>query len=111
MGEAKELHIFKEVDGEYELVEKRETPPMGLGDNRWVKLAEIISDCKAILVSGVGNKPLEIIGDKGIKVIEMSGMIAEGLHAIYKGKPLKTLKKRDAFACGTSCGGSAQGCL
>jgi nitrogen fixation protein NifB len=40
----------------------------------------------------------------------MTGLIDEGLDAIYKGKELRTVKKADVFKCGSACSGKATGC-
>ncbi|MDA3891043.1 MAG: hypothetical protein PF517_05190 [Salinivirgaceae bacterium] len=40
----------------------------------------------------------------------MSGLIDEGLDTIYKGKKIKSIKKRDAFACGSECSVTGAGC-
>ena len=40
----------------------------------------------------------------------MTGLIDEGLDAIYKGKKIKSIKKRDMFACGSECSGTGTGC-
>ena len=41
----------------YSLVEERRAPEKGSGVNRWYALAEVLSDCRAILVSGIGEVP------------------------------------------------------
>jgi nitrogen fixation protein NifB len=110
LGEARSLHIFENTEKGFRWMEERETPPAGTGDYRWVELAKVIGDCKALLVGGIGPTPLEIIGQKGIKVIQMTGMIEDGLEAVYNNKPLRTVKKPDAFRCGESCSGKGGGC-
>jgi nitrogen fixation protein NifB len=111
LGEAEGLHIFQESDdGAYSVREIRLTPPSGGGDMRWNALAESIEDCRALLVGGLGDKPLSILEKKGVKVIEMSGLIENGLNAVYKGHPLKTIKPRDMFKCGSECSGQGLGC-
>jgi len=40
----------------------------------------------------------------------MTGLIDEGLDAVYKGKELRTLKKADVFKCGSECSGKGTGC-
>lgn len=110
LGEADTLHIFKQADDGFRFVEERKTPAPGCGDDRWRELSNIIKDCRALLVSGVGDNPLKIIQNSGIRVIQMTGMIDEGLVAVYNGKKIKTVKKTDAFKCGDSCRGNATGC-
>ena len=110
LGEAEQLYIFKETPNGYKLVEQRATPKPGLGSERWMELSKSIDDCRAVLVGGVGPTPSSIIGRSGIKIIEMTGLIDEGLDAVYKGKELKTLKKADVFKCGSDCSGKGTGC-
>ncbi len=110
MGEAESLYIFKETPSGYRMIEQRETPAKGGGMERWQNLLEKIDDCRAILVSGVGSSPYNYISKAGVQVIEMTGLIDDGLDAVYKGKELKTVKKRDMFKCGSDCSGSGTGC-
>ena len=109
LGEAKELEIYEHKNGKYEWVETRETPPGGMGDNRWKTMSKTLNDCKALLISGVGVKPKTLLTKSGIKVIEMNGLIEEGLDAVFKGAKLMSVKKT-AFSCGTECSGSGGGC-
>ncbi|MGK7396580.1 MAG: radical SAM protein [Candidatus Cyclobacteriaceae bacterium M3_2C_046] len=110
LGEATQLYIFKENEDGYALVQVRETPSRGLGDLRWKNLATIMKDCRALLAGGVGPKPFQIISRAGIQIIEMTGLIEDGLEAVYKGKMLKSIKKRDLFKCGSECSGTGSGC-
>lgn len=110
LGEADSLYIFRQTPNGYRMVEQRETPPSGNGNQRWVKLAELINDCRALLVGGIGPNPSAAIGRTGIRIVEMTGLIDEGLDAIYKGKELRTIKKADVFKCGAVCSGKATGC-
>ncbi len=110
LGEAESLYIYKETPHGYRFLEKRETPHKGTGMLRWKNLVEQIDDCRSLLVSGVGSTPFTFISKTGIKVIEMTGLIDEGLDCIYKGKEIKTVKKPDPFACGSECSGAGTGC-
>ncbi len=110
LGEADCLHIFGEANGIFSKVDIRKTPKPGSGNTRWKELAETISDCRALLVGGVGNNPLSILKDEGIEVIEMSGLIEDGLYSVYEGAELRCVKSRDMFKCGRECSGSGGGC-
>ena len=110
LGEVEELYIFRETPNGYKMVEQRKTPQPGEGKERWQKLADTINDCRALLVGGIGPSPSAIIGRSGIKIVEMTGLIDEGLDSVYKGKELKTLKKADVFKCGSDCSGKGTGC-
>ncbi len=110
LGEARQLYIFKETRNGYHLVEQRTMPEPGAGDIRWLSMARLLKDCRSILVSGVGPNPKEILNNTGVKVIEMSGMIDEGLDGVYKGNPIRSVSKSAMTKCGTGCKGNAQGC-
>ena len=110
LGEAESLYIFKQTHNGFRYVEQRKTPDAGAGDFRWMELASILKDCRAILAGGAGPNPLTILQTSGIRVIQMTGLIDEGLEAVFNGKLIKTIKKADQFRCGDSCKGNAQGC-
>ncbi len=110
LGEADFLYIFKETPSGYRMVEQRRTPPSGTGSLRWESLAKSLDDCRALLVGGIGPSPSSIIGRTGIRIIEMTGLIDDGLDVVYKGKIIKTVKKADVFRCGAECSGRGTGC-
>lgn len=110
LGEADSLYIYKETPSGYRMVEERRTPPSGTGNLRWEALGKSLDDCRALLVGGIGPSPSSIIGRSGIKIIEMTGLIDDGLDAVYKGKSLRTVKKADVFRCGAECSGKGTGC-
>jgi nitrogen fixation protein NifB len=110
LGEANSLYIFRQTPNGFHYIEERSTPESGTGDFRWINMANSLKDCRAILVSGVGEKPAGILQRSGIRVIQMTGLIDEGLEAVFNGKQIKTVKKADAFKCGETCRGNAQGC-
>ncbi len=110
LGEADKLSIYRQTPNGYKWVESRPTPNRGLGDERWSQLSELLSDCRALLVSGIGGKPMEYLKGAGLNVVEMTGLIDEGLDGIYNNRVIKSIAKRDAFKCGSNCKGNAQGC-
>jgi nitrogen fixation protein NifB len=110
LGEAESLYIFRQTPKGFLFVEERKTPNPGGGDFRWMELASLLKDCRALLAGGAGSSPLTILQDAGIRVIQMTGLIDEGLEAVYNGKQIKTIKKADQFKCGDACKGNAQGC-
>ncbi len=110
LGEADELLIFKETSTGYDLVEKRTAPKKGKGDLRWIELAKTLQDCSYVLVNGVGARPVEVLQSVGIAVVEMAGLINDGLDAVYKGKKLKSVLKTKLGKCGDSCSGNGMGC-
>ncbi len=59
LGEASKLLIYGRKDGIITLLEARKTPARGGGFQRWAQLADILSDCGTLLVSGIGvEQPL-----------------------------------------------------
>ncbi len=110
LGEATDFLIYKQTETGYELVERRFAPAKGSGDLRWINLAKTLNDCSYILVNGVGAKPVDLLQKVGIAVVEMSGLIDDGLEAVYKGKKLKSVLKTTLGKCGSGCGGNAMGC-
>lgn len=110
LGEAKGLYIYKQTPNGFHFVEERTTPAAGSGDFRWINLANTLKDCRALLVAGIGGNPLNILQHGGIRVIQMTGLIDDGLEAVFNGKQIKAVKKADAFKCGDACRGNAQGC-
>jgi nitrogen fixation protein NifB len=110
LGDADSLYIYKQTPNGFQYVEERATPEAGHGDQRWQNLAGSLKDCRALLAAGVGPNPLKILQGSGIRIIQMTGLIDEGLDAVYNGKIVKAVKKPDAFKCGDSCSGNARGC-
>ncbi len=110
LGEAMKVYIFEETKNGYKNVEVREMPPKGGGDVRWLNVARALKDCRAILVSGAGENPKSMLNGCGVRVVEMTGLIDEGLEGIFKNKVIRSMAKPDAFKCGTGCKGEAKGC-
>ena len=114
LGEAEYLWIFTSSndDGRAELLEKRKTPAPGGGKERWDEMADILHDCRAVLVSGSGESPVKALESHGVKVVTMEGMAEEGMNAIFSGKNVPSILLRTQGSCGigTSCSGTGMGC-
>lgn len=110
LGEADCLYIFEKNDKAFNKKEIRLAPEPGGGDLRWQALAETIRDCSSLLVSGIGDRPMTVLKEEGINVIEMSGLISDGLDSVYNGTELRCAKSRDMFKCGNGCSGASLGC-
>jgi nitrogen fixation protein NifB len=110
LGEAKSVYIYKQTSNGFQFVEERATPEKGGGDTRWLNLARLLKDCRAILVSGAGENPETIIRSCGIRVVQMTGMIDDGLDGVFNNKPIRSIAKPDSFRCGSECKGTAMGC-
>lgn len=112
LGEAERVIIFahREQPEEYEIVDVRPLPARGSGDDRWKLLAQDLCDCRAILVSACGPRPKQIVEGFGLPVIEMEGLIEEGLEALFHGEAIPAPLRRRFTGCGASCSGNGQGC-
>lgn len=110
LGEAYQVLVYGQKDSRIGLIEARQTPEPGGGMDRWKELAAILSDCRAILVSGAGANPKKILVESGMDVIECEGVIDEAVRAVMSGESLKHMAVRQPFACGAGCGGNAMGC-
>jgi nitrogen fixation protein NifB len=110
LGEAEELWIFDTSLGRPALIGKRKTPEVGGGNERWRELAEIIKDCHTILVSGVGRTPRWVLEEKGVRVIEMAGLISEGISHVARTGDVPASMKKAFISCGSGCQGTGMGC-
>jgi nitrogen fixation protein NifB len=110
VGEAASFHIFAEENMSYIPVATREAPDSGSGIKRWLDLADLLHDCRALLTTGVGAAPRRVLTGSGLEVIEMEGLIEEGLSAIYGGTPVPASLRRKFNGCGVECGGGGGGC-
>jgi nitrogen fixation protein NifB len=110
LGEADEFCVYVEEADGYRLVETRPAPPPGSGRERWHKLAMRLRDCRALLVSGAGPAPRNALAGKGLRVIEMEGLIEEALGPVFRGEELPRGLQRCFAGCGMGCAGNGQGC-
>jgi nitrogen fixation protein NifB len=110
LGEASSFYVYRQTPMGFQFVGERQAPKPGSGDQRWVDMARILKDCRALLVSGVGETPKSILKSCGIHVVEMTGLIDEGLEGIYNNRVIRSMAKPDAFKCGSGCKGTATGC-
>ena len=125
LGRAQEFFIYAQTDSGFELKETRTSPPAGGGDDRWQQLAGIFHDCRAVLVNAAGSRPVDFLKKAGIEVVEMDGIIEQGLEHVYHGAPLPGKRLMKGCSCGQgstapsaevagcagkSCGGGSGGC-
>ena len=112
LGEAREFVIYapSKSGAGFSEVEVRQAPDPGCKDQRWLAVSELLSDCRAILVSSAGPRPTDILVNHGIKVIVMEGLIDGALEAIYSGQPVKAPVREFKCGKGVSCGGDGAGC-
>ena len=109
LGQARQLQIYSydEEKGAV-LVETRMTPSAGGREERWEKLAEMLTDCKALLASNAGPMPTKILQDNGVRVHCTESLIEQSICDLYKGK--QVVPPPRPRVCGQGCGGNAQGC-
>jgi nitrogen fixation protein NifB len=110
LGEAWRLWIFEQGTEGLRLIETRKTPEVGGGNLRWLELAESLRDCRALLVSGVGRNPRQIIERKDIRIFEMAGLISEGIASLYRTGDVPRTMRKHFTSCGAECQGSGMGC-
>ncbi len=109
LGETDELLIFAKDGAGFRQVGVRRTPPAGGGGARWQDLAELIDDCRAILVAGIGPAPSQVLGEAGIRVLEVQGQVDDLLPVAWEGGDIRTFAKPPT-RCGDGCGGNGLGC-
>jgi len=110
LGEAYQLRIYGQKDGVVELMDTRQVPEPGGGIKRWEVVAQIIKDCRALMVSGIGETPRQLLTQKGVEIFEIEGLIEDAVQSLYDGKTLRNLIKRKKAACGMGCSGGSVGC-
>ncbi|MBU1567973.1 MAG: radical SAM protein [Proteobacteria bacterium] len=110
LGEARSLQIWERTTDGFRKVEERPTPAIGGGIKRWHQLARVLGDCRAVLVSGVGQTPFDILTKSGVKPLEAAGFIEEGLAIVYENRNTALLRGRKNPCSDGACSGSGGGC-
>jgi len=110
LGEAEKFQIWKKYGESFRMVEERPAPETGGGLRRWIRLSKTLGDCQAVLISGIGETPHEILSKSGLKPLTMNGFIEEGLKRVFGGKDLSVLQARKE-SCKSCSGGNGAGCL
>jgi nitrogen fixation protein NifB len=108
LGEAARFQIWGPSARGFELREERAAPEPGSGPQRWWALAAVLQDCRAVLVSGIGDTPRAILTECGLLPVEMEGFVETGLDAVYHQGDLSRLKTR-RLGCSQAAGCSGQG--
>lgn len=78
LGQASQFMIYGPKDGPVILLDSRPAPEPNSGDARWAEVALTLSDCFAVLASHAGERPRQVLAEKGLPVIIQTGDI-EGL--------------------------------
>nr|WP_320010352.1 NifB/NifX family molybdenum-iron cluster-binding protein [uncultured Desulfobulbus sp.] len=79
-------------DGLNCLLETRKAPHAGSGESRWDQLAETLSDCFALLAASAGQRPREVLGGHGLRVILTDENIEGTVDVLYGGGKKKKCK-------------------
>jgi nitrogen fixation protein NifB len=106
LGEADQLLIYGSDGGAVSLREARQAPAKGSGDLRWKQMAELLSDCRTLLVSGVGGRPKTALEEAGIDVMVVDGLIEDAVSAVFSGTSLRHMTRREI----PECAGTGMGC-
>lgn len=94
LGQARTLLIYgPREDGLACLLETRQAPEAGSGDSRWELLADTLHDCFALLAASAGQKPREVLGGRGIRVLLTEDAIEGTVDVLYGGGKKNTCKK------------------
>lgn len=110
LGEAQELLIYAYDKNDVTLVEKRQTPPNGGGDERWYALSDLLYDCRALLVSRAGSRPRCVLERDGLRLVEMEGLILDGVRAIFEGRRIPAPAQPRLSCAAGGCKGGGTGC-
>ena len=111
LGEAEKFQVWEKKEDVYRLVEERQAPDQGGGLRRWVRLAKVLGDCQAVLTSGIGATPHDILSKSGIKPLTMNGFIEEGLKRVFEGEDVSILQARKETCSKGGCSAQGGGCL
>lgn len=108
LGKTRRFLIY-EMDGDrVRLVAERPSPRAGGGRDRWAAIADVLGDCHTLMVGEAGSKPTQALGDFGIKVEVVEGLLETLTLKALKGEDLGPYR-RQAMACGGGCGCGAGG--
>ncbi len=110
LGKAGSLSIYDITKEKPVLVEKRKLPEPGGMDFRWHAMADILSDCNLILVSGIGDAPKRILRQRGFEILTVNGLIQEVTHAVKNKQNINHFIKREMH-CNAECSGAGMGCM
>ncbi|NMG60967.1 radical SAM protein [Geitlerinema sp. P-1104] len=110
LGDAVRLQIWQQTPDGFALVEERPTPERGMGPRRWKLLADQLQDCRALLVSGIGESPRQILRESGLLIVEMTGFMEAGLQTLYNGGDVTALRGRNRSVGEKVCKGTGSGC-
>lgn len=109
LGKAMSFHIWEKTDEGTRFVEERKAPLPGGGETRWDNLANVLSDCSAVLSYQAGTAPEEALKKHGIQVLLCSGLIEDAVEAYFSGEGTDFFKPRRSGIGGGCCSGAGEG--
>jgi nitrogen fixation protein NifB len=113
LGAADRVHVLERTPSGSRVVEVRPLPAPGGGARRWRAVAEVLSDCRALLVSQAGETPRAVLEREGIGVYETEGLLVEAAEDVFTGRrptvrtPVRGCTRE---AVDNPCGGTGTGC-
>lgn len=105
VGEAAEFLIF-DLHGDHpQLLERREAPAPGCGDVRWKSLAQLLSDCRYLAATGIGDRPRQVLIQSGLTPLLLSGTVNEIAGILLRDEDYSHLAIRSS-----GCSGGGENC-
>lgn len=75
------------------LLETRDLPEPGCGEQRWLRVAEVLDDCFVLLAESAGQKPRDILGKSGLPIILIDDNVEGTVDVLYTGGKKGKCKK------------------
>jgi nitrogen fixation protein NifB len=110
LGGAAEFWVFDATGEEPRLVATRAAPESGGGTSRWIELADLLKDCRAVLVQAAGLTPRRILEHYGVQVLETEGLIRAALEELRRTGSLRQSPRPAGCGGGSGCRGGGGGC-
>jgi nitrogen fixation protein NifB len=107
LGRAYNLWIYGQNNGNVELLEKRSILDLQRSQDRWNSIADAIPDCAALLVSALGNAPLQALKNKGLYVEAVNGPVQEVVSDLFRSGSISGQNLRLTGFCSEGAGGCA----
>jgi len=111
MGETSRFLIYAQSSDGFSLIEARMAPPPGGGLKRWESLVRTLNDCRAVLVSDIGDTPKTVLEQAGIRPLVIQGFIEQGLEIGFGNGDVSRYKgRRKSLTKVAGCAGTGLGC-
>ncbi len=80
-------------DGLACLLEARDLPEPGGGESRWQQVAEVLDDCFVLLAESAGQKPRDILSQRGLPIVLIDDNVEGTVDVLYSGGKKGKCKK------------------